>query len=403
MDLALQVGEVTENVSVTGQVARLETEQGRVSGTIERRQLTDLPINGRNLYGLIALQPGVTGKGLRFGGGLDSNAPIAGGTTVQANANGQRTDSNNFTVDDASVNSPADGGSARLTPNAESVDEVRVVTNNFSAVEGRNSGAQVQVITKSGTNQLHGAVLEDFTNNTLSTRNVFEGASVPVFRRNEFGYNVGGPIVKNRTFFFHSFEGLRGSGGRGTVATVETAAFRDFILRTRPNSIAAKLLGNSRPLLYPDQNLRDLGSPAPGVNVIGPNDGILDIGNVQYVPDTRRNGEQYSARIDHELRPGKDRLYGNFYYTPSVSLSGGVRPDFDRPTIKKTYYVGLNETHIFDPSKINEFRAGMMRINGLFAIPKHLEIPTIQVPPLAGFGDPGGAVSRGLLSDRVYL
>ena len=88
MDLALQVGEVTENVSVTGQVARLETEQGRVSGTIERRQLTDLPINGRNLYGLIALQPGVTGKGLRFGGGLDSNAPIAGGTTVQANANG---------------------------------------------------------------------------------------------------------------------------------------------------------------------------------------------------------------------------------------------------------------------------------------------------------------------------
>ena len=395
VDIVLQIGELTESVSVSGRASQVETEQGRVSGVIEHRQLTDLPIAARNIYSLVAVQPGITGRALSSSGGLDGNSNIGIGVLVRANANGGRTESNNFTVDDASVNSTADGGTSRLSPSPEAVEEVRVTTNNFSAVDGRNSGAQVQVVTKGGTNQFHGVVLEDFQNNTLSTRNVFEKA-VPVYRKNQFGYNIGGPIKKNRTFFFHSFEALRGSGGRGTVATVETQDFRDFVLRTRPGTIAAKLLNDFRPWAYPTSGLIDIGSPLKGVNVNDSKpDGIFDYGSVNYVPAALRTGEQYSLRIDHELRPGKDRLYGNYFYTPSTQLAGGVRVAFDRPQYNKTHYIGLNYTHILDVNKVNEFRAGMMRGAGLFATPIHLEVPTIQLNPISGFGDPGARYPGG--------
>jgi hypothetical protein len=116
-----------------------------------------------------------------------------------------------------------------------------VVSNNFSAVDGRGSAARIQVISKAGSNSFHGGVSEYFQNNTLSSRNVFETNGVSVFRRNQFGYHVGGPIIRNRTFFFTSYEGLRQSGARSSVVTVETPAFRDWVIQTMPNSIAAKV------------------------------------------------------------------------------------------------------------------------------------------------------------------
>ena len=278
VDFALSVGQLTEQVQVTGQVALVETEQGRVSGRIDQIQLKELPINGRNVYNLIALQPGMTGRGLSpglfSGGGSDS---FSGETQPQAYASGQRWEANNYTVDDTSVNGVARNGAANLTPNTESVEEVRVVANNFSAVDGRNSGGQVQVITKAGTNQAHGSLSWYFTNNTLASRN-FNETTLPAVRKNLYGYSVGGPIKRNRTFFFTSFEGLRQSGARASTFTVETQQFRDFVQSTRPNSIAAKLLRDFGPPIYPTTNLRDLGSPAPGprTNNAAP-DGIFDL------------------------------------------------------------------------------------------------------------------------------
>jgi len=228
VDFELAVGSVAENVTVAAQAVAVETEQGRVSGRIDRTQLNDIPLNGRNLYNLIALQPGIVGRGISSaqGAGGAGNDAFSGEAGPQAFSSGQRTESNSFTVDDSSVNSAARGGITNLTPSADSVEEVRVVANNFSAVEGRNSGAQIQVITKSGTNTLRGTLSHYFNNNTLASRSVFEPA-VPVFRRNQFGYTIGGPVLKNRTFFFHSYEGLRQSGARGTITSVETPEFRD--------------------------------------------------------------------------------------------------------------------------------------------------------------------------------
>ncbi|MDP2998345.1 MAG: carboxypeptidase regulatory-like domain-containing protein [Bryobacterales bacterium] len=386
VDFNLPVGALSEKIDVVARAPVVETEQGRVSGRIDRTQLNDVPLNGRNLYNLIALQPGVVGKGISaaLGAGGSGNDAFSGEANPQAYASGQRTEANNFTVDESSVNSAARGGITNLTPNADSVEEVRVVANNFSAVEGRNSGAQIQVITKSGSNTFHGGASYYFTNNTFASRSVFESA-VPVFRRNQFGYNIGGPIVKNRTFFFHSYEGLRQSGARGAIATVETPEFRDWVARTLPNNISAKLLRDFQPSVYPTFSFRTAGSPRAGTGQVAPPDTLLAFGSAQFVPEAFRNGNQITLRIDHELRPGKDRLYGNLYRTTSSTLNGGIRPAFIRPTDEITYFASLNETHTFGPNMLNEFRFGLMRLRGLPRIPKHLEVPGISITGLTGF------------------
>ncbi|MGH9311275.1 MAG: TonB-dependent receptor domain-containing protein [Vicinamibacterales bacterium] len=390
LDFALELSGVSESVTVATTAPLVETEQGRVSGRVDRIQLQEMPLSGRNLYNLIALQPGVTGRGVSAsisgGGGADDS--FAGESAPRINASGQRDEANSFTVDDTSTNGVARGGITNLTPNTESVEEVRVVANNFSAVDGRNTGAQIQVITKAGTNQFRGSASYYFQSDQLSARNVFE-TRVPEFSKNQFGYSLGGPIVRNRIFFFTSYEGLRQSGARGSNFTVETPAFRDFVQQTRPGSIAARLLRDFAPAADPTSNFRDLGSPAPGANVIGPADGIMDVGSVLFVPEGWRRGNQFSARADYELRPGRDRLYGQFYRTNSYAVTGGIRPAFNRPTPNTTHFGNINYTHTFSTSKLTELRAGVMRLVGLPDVPRHLEIPAINITGATGFGQAG--------------
>ena len=381
VDFTLAVGTVSEKVTVEAQATQLETEQGRISGTINTAQLKSLPAASRNLYNLLSLQPGVTGR--PFASDLYEGEPAP---TVRAS--GQRSESNYFTVDDASINSISRGGTVNMTPSMDSVAEVRVVSHSFSAENGRNSGAQIQVISKSGSNQFRGTLSEFFQNNTLSSRNEFE-AAVPVNRQNQFGGSLGGPIQKNRTFFFTSYEGVRRSGARAVIATTETKELRDFVLRTRPNSIAAKLLGQYPSVANPTFGFRDLGSPARGVNVIGPADGIFDIGSVTFVPVSERTGDQFNVRIDHELRPGKDRLYGNFYRTHGFASTTGLRPQFNRPQDDTSHFANVNHTHIFGPNMLNELRVGVMRLHGQPAAPLLQDVPQINITGSSGFQNVG--------------
>ncbi|MFN0105331.1 MAG: carboxypeptidase regulatory-like domain-containing protein [Bryobacteraceae bacterium] len=386
VDFTLTVGSVAEKVTVEAQATQLETEQGRISGTINATQLKSLPAASRNVYNLLSLQPGVTGR--PFASDVYEGEPAP---TVRAS--GQRSEANYFTVDDESINSISRGGTVNMTPNMDSVAEVRVVSHSFSAENGRNSGAQIQISSKSGSNQFHGSASEFFQNNTLSSRNIFESA-VPVNRQNQFGFTFGGPIRKNRTFFFGSYEGVRRSGARAVVATVETKELRDFVIRNRPNTIAAKLLGQYPSIADPTTGFRDLGSPARGVNVLGPADGIMDIGSVTFVPNSKRTGDQFNVRIDHELRPGKDRLYGNFYRTHGYSRTTDLRPYFARPQDDTSHFGNVNHTHIFGPASLNELRLGVIRLHGQPASPALQEVPQITITGSAGYQSvsnfPGG-------------
>jgi hypothetical protein len=372
VDFTLQVGNLVENVTVHDQPTLLETEEGRVSATIDRTQITELPIPNRNVFNLMVLQPGITGRSM----GVDN---VSGRSTANVNANGTRTDSNSYNIDGMSVNSTSRGGASELTPSVDSVEEVRVVTNNYSAAEGRNMGAHVDIISKTGTNQWHGLASEYFTNNTLTDRNFFD-SGVPVSRRNQFSGAIGGPIIHNRTFFYFTYEGLKQSGTTSRTATVETPQFVDFVTRTRPNSIAARLLTQFKPVGYPTENIRDIGSPLPGVNVFSSTpDGIPDIGTVRYTPDSTNESNLVTARIDEELRPGKDRLYGYYYEFKGVSHTFPVRPSLWRWNPTTGHTLNLNETHIFTPNTINEVHLAILRYIGTYTDPNHKEVPPINI------------------------
>ena len=389
VNATLEVGGTGEKVTVEADVPQVETEQGRISGNITTQDLKELPLNGRNLYNVVALTPGVSGRGLAAtfgaGGGGTNNDSFAAENQPEMYANGQRVESNNYLLDDMSVNSLARGGVANLTPNPDSIAEIRVISNNFSAVNGRSSAGQVEIISKSGTNSFRGGVSEYFQNNTLADRNVFE-TTVPVFRRNEFAYYLGGRVIRNRTFFFTSFDGLRQSGARAGVTTVETQQFANYVETTYPKSIAANLFQNYRPISYPTYNFKTLTAVTGG---IAPPAGIPEYGSVSYVPAAYRNGQQFSGRIDHELRPGKDKLYGNLYRTWANTLNGGVRPAFDRPGNEYGTFVSLNEIHIFNPNQINELRGDMMRVVGTNVIPPNINVPAISIPSVSGFSTNG--------------
>ena len=390
VNATLQLGSTNEKVTVEAQVPQVETDEGRISANLTSQDLAELPLNGRNIYNIVAVEPGVVGRGLAStfgsGGGGTNNDSFAAENQPEMYASGQRVESNSFMLDDMSVNSLARGGVANLTPTPDSIAEVRVVSNNVSAVNGRSSGGQIEMITKSGTNAFHGGASEYFQNNTLADRNEFE-TNVPTFRRNEFGYYVGGPVIKNRTFFFTSYDGLRQGGSRAQVYTVETAQFANYVEQNRPNSIAAKLFSQDQPALYPTSNFKNLAGVSGG---LPPPSGIFETGSASFAPQAYRNGNQFSGRIDHELRPSKDKLFGNFYRTWAKTLNGGIRPEFNQPGHEYGTFVSLNEVHIFSPDKINEIHANMMRVVGFSDFtPNILSTPSISVPTITAFGTNG--------------
>jgi len=390
VDFVLQLGAVSEKVNVQAEVPQVETEQGRISGNVTTQELQELPLNGRNIYNVLALEPGVGGRGLAAtfgsGGGGTNNDSFAAENQPEVYASGQRVESNSYLLDGMSVNSMARGGVANLTPAADSIAEVRVVANNFSAVYGRSSGGQVEMITKSGTNSLHGGATEYFQNNTLADRNEFE-ASVPVFRRNEFGYYIGGPIIKNRTFFYTTYDGLRQGGARAQIYNVETAQFAQYVEQTNPGSIAAKLFAHDAPAVYPTYNFKTLGTTAGGIQIPA---GMPVIGSVSFAPQAYRNGNQFSGRIDHELRPGNDTLFADVYRSWDATLNGGIRPAFNEPGNEYATFASLSEIHIFSPNKLNEFHANMMRVVGFSDFNEILlSTPAISIPGITGFGTAG--------------
>ena len=171
----------------------------------------DLPVPGRNFFNLVAVAPGITGHGA-VGGGAPADAPDNFGTekTVDASGNGRNYSGNQFTLDGLNITSNILQGTANLTPNADSIREMTVQTNLFNVEHGRGSSVQIEMTTKSGTNQYHGTGAYFFTNQGLWARSRFQSAPYAPFKKNDIAGTLGGPIIKNHTFAFASVELLRG-------------------------------------------------------------------------------------------------------------------------------------------------------------------------------------------------
>ncbi|MGH9349916.1 MAG: TonB-dependent receptor domain-containing protein, partial [Vicinamibacterales bacterium] len=385
LDFALEVGAMVETVEVTAVNRLVNVEEGRLSYLVNERQVNELPLNGRNAFQLMELQPGAlanSGSVGPFGGGQ-----AAGNTAFM---NGQRNRANNFLLDGIDNNDQFTAGRVALNPNVDMIQEFRVSANNFSAEFGRNSSAAVTVVTKSGTNDFHGTAYDFFRNEALNARTRFTTRK-DALRYNQFGATGGGPIARDRFFFFASYEGLRSRRGFTTLQTVETPEFRRLVAERFPNSIA-NFLFQQYPSPTPTQNIRDTGQPVAGLSqdhvdntpsVAGnPNyvstgggfhfntrqgtpDGIPDIGTAVVPLTGNTEANQFSLRLDTELSSSQ-RLFGRYIYDRKTTdrVEGEARSArFTRPGRPRTDHIAVGHTWIATNRIVSESRFGLNRLD----------------------------------------
>ena len=212
LDIALEVGSVRQQVTVEGSSVQVETESTQLGDVIESKKILALPLNGRSYIDLLGLQAGVAPatSGTIGGDRLVSGMLSAGNVSV----NGQRETANAFLVNGGDVSEGRNLGTG-LIPNLDSIEEFRLITNSFDAEYGKFSGAVMNAITKSGTNSFHGDAFEFLRNDALDARNFFDPDKAEL-RRNQYGYTAGGPMWKNRLFWFTDYQGTRQTQGAST-------------------------------------------------------------------------------------------------------------------------------------------------------------------------------------------
>ncbi len=419
IDVILEIGDITAVVTISNEVvAELQTENANVEKGITTTEVKRLPQVGRDPYELVRLTPGIFGDGGRGPNGNASglpNSPGPGGSSnsifqtenqPQITANGQRISANNFQIDGVSVNSLSHGGAAVVTPNQESVKEIQVSSTSFSAEDGRNSGAQIKVVSQNGTNDFHGSLFLKYNSPKLNAFNKYPNdfgrgftERVERFFR-QYGGSIGGPVYlpnfgeggpsvysgKDRAFFFFSYEALRENTTNPTTTYTETAQFRQAVIAARPGGITARILGSDgvSPRIgailtptcadiqggIPCQVVAgglDVGSLSGGLGQYltfanlggGGLDGIPDIQKVIIAAPTTNKPNQFNGRFD--LVPNSNnQLTFSTYLTRSFfvgSDSGGsARPQADITTTphNTAYSVLFNRT--FSPTLLNEAR-----------------------------------------------
>lgn len=374
-DAELAVGAVAEVVEVFAGRTLVQTEEARLAETFDARQITELPLNGRNVYQLVTLQPGVTATA----------APVISNVVSPTNpvtfdfgfiANGSTPRGNNFVLDGTTNNNEWLGGTPLIFPSVDAIQEFQVQTLNFSAEYGRNNGAVINVVTKSGTNDLHGTVFYFHRNTALNARNFFDTVEKAPLQHHQFGFSLGGPIKKNKTFFFANYEGSRLKDGAPELATAETPEFRNLVFTTRPGSIAAGFFRDfPAPPCIPGTGV-DAGSIAPAGPfqefAIGPTDGIPDYCDVipSQVQDHR--ADQYMIRVDHNFSD-KGKLFVR--WIASDGFADVSRQELVNANMRgfrsliDTLAADLNigYTHLFSTSVINDFRFAFARNDSLIS------------------------------------
>src|SRR3979411_1452088 len=235
LNLTLQVGQIAQTVEVSTEAPTVELASSSISATVNSTTVRELPLNGRSWTDLAALQPGVNTIQTQpsFALGADRGNR---GFGQQLTISGARPQQNNYRLDGVSMNDYANGAPGSVLGGGLGVDAIQefsVLTSNYSAEYGKTSGGVVNAITRSGTGAFHGSAYEFLRNSALDARNFFDGPKIPSFKRNQFGGSIGGPIIKERTFFFFDYEGIRQSKGITAVTTVPTLDARNGMIHDK--------------------------------------------------------------------------------------------------------------------------------------------------------------------------
>jgi Carboxypeptidase regulatory-like domain/TonB dependent receptor-like, beta-barrel len=466
VDVILEIGEITATVVISDEAAaELQTENANVAKGITTTEVKRLPQAGRDPYELIRLTPGVFGDASRAANGNSSafpNSPGPGGSSnsifqaenqPQISANGQRISANNFQIDGVSVNSLSHGGAAVVTPNQESVKEIQISSTSYSAEDGRNSGAQIKVVSQNGTNDFHGSAFLKYDSPKLNAFNKYpndfgRGRTERVERFfRQFGGSLGGPIIlprfgegngpatynlRDRAFFFVSYETLRENSTTPVTTYVETPQFRQAVINARPGGVSAAILadGGVQPRIGSvlTSSCSDINGPcqpvAGGLDVgsltgslrqyvgAGPFDGIPDIQKVLIAAPTTNRPKQYNARFD--VQPNStNQLTFSTYLTRSFFIGSDTgadaRPQADITTEPHNSAFTVLYNRTFSPTLLNEARFNLTKFafnevesstNTNFGIPR-IEIESLLKDGRIRFGANQSEATPGIFSEKT--
>jgi hypothetical protein len=435
--VTLEVGDTAEVLTVEDKTEALETSNATIGNVVTHKEVTELPLNGRNPLGLLVLEPGV----IQLSKGSD-------GTGIHVN--GSRDMASNTTIDGIEANESAVSNPMNniYRVNPDSIQEYKVTTSNATAEQGRNSGAAVSIATRAGTNRFHGGVFEFFRNTALNSSEFFanaQGTDKPQIKLNQFGGELGGPIRRNRTFFFANWqrqiasfsEAVDQAYGSVPILYTPTALsgiYRYFvadpnnpfklngvpITRNTPllvdphtgalrpgvrncgsptdlNCIATYNIFNNDPQrIGPDAQILKLFKSMPTPNSYLAGDG-LNTAAYAWNPPAKKNGDSVTGRLDHTFNPN-NTVFARYIYSTNNTLGGdpnNSRPELypGFPPLGEVYRMSQNAavryTRILSPRVVNEFTAGMSRFGALFtqgeANPDFPNIPAFSRAAGTGF------------------
>jgi hypothetical protein len=345
VDARLSLGNVSESITVEGAAPLVETTTGTISNVVTEQQLGSMPLNGRDITQLVLLQPGV----------VMSRSSVQGsnvGQGTKMSVAGSRPSQNMFTLDgtaynDALNNTPASANG--VMTGVETIKEFRVITNAMSAEYGRAGGGVFNVVTKSGTNLFTGSAFEFFRDDKLDGKNYFDDEK-PDFRRNQFGGSFGGPILKNRTFFFGSYEGLREHKGITQVATVlDDNARRGILPGQAPITIPAAILPYLS--LYPAANGPLIRTAAGAPTGLAEYTGVMN----------RKSNQDFGMiRLDQTFTANSS-IFGRYLYDDSIQDEPVNYPEWPNVVANTKHLLTVEHRQLFTSALINELRGGFNR------------------------------------------
>jgi hypothetical protein len=331
----LKVGSVADEVVVTGDSPLVNTSSPEISALVPERTITDLPLNGRDIFQLATLQIGVVNLAK-----LTKEPIKAGPGAIKMSINGARSNFNNFLLDGSSINDFANttpGSFAGGFTGVEAIQEFQILTNDYSPQYGGAGGAIISLVTKSGTNRVHGSAFEFIRNSALDARNFFDLGSAPPFKRNQFGGSIGGPIITGKTFFFGEYEGLRQRLADTTTFFVPTDAAKQGILPS--GNVVVSPAMNPYLKLYPEPNAGDAGG---------------GLGRFIRASTASTTEDHFTVRLDH-LLTDRDTFFARYMF----DQSNVITPDHliqDTLNRGRNQYTGLGLTHIFSPRLLTSAR-----------------------------------------------
>ena len=360
INFTLRVGAVSEKVVVTTASAAIDLVSSTNMPVVNERTIVELPLNGRDWTQLANLQPGVASVRTQPAVAV-TNQRANRGVGSQLTVGGARPQQNNYRVDGISINDYSNGGPGGVIGSnlgVDAIQEFSVVTSNATADYGKTAGGIINAVTRAGGNKLHGSVYEFLRNSALDTRNEFDPAKIPEFRRNQFGASAGGPILRDRTFAFFDYEGLRQYQGISVTSNVPNADARSGLL-CNPAANGVSCPSKSQIVVSPAVTPYLAFYPLPNTGVL--DSPTSDIGTFAFGTPQISHENFYTTRVDHQIS-AKDSLTGTYFYD---------RGDLESPdpfnvritgNLARRTLATVGESHVFSATLLNSVKFGYSRV-----------------------------------------